>query len=108
MDALLGALGHTVVHMFTKVPFLRNLVQSTLPQPGDGPPAALLSTAPWKVTLHGWTAEEGKEGKVKLGKRCEVRRRRAVRMCTRMLAHVVWYFPAGEPQGSARNVAVHA
>lgn len=68
MDAMLGAFGHTCVHQFTTVPFLRALITPMLPQPGDGPPAALLAGADWKLTVHGWTVEEGK----KLGKRCQV------------------------------------
>jgi hypothetical protein len=68
---MLGAIGHTCVHLFTTVPFLRTLVTPMLPKPGDGPPAAFRADNHWKFCLHGWTVEEGKSR----GKLCQVCRR---------------------------------
>jgi hypothetical protein len=57
---MLGAFGHSVVHLFTTVPFLRAVVTPLLPKPGDGPPEAFRERNHWKFTLHGWTDEDGK------------------------------------------------
>ena len=69
IDAMLGAIGHTCVHLFTTVGFLRAIVTPMLPKPGDGPPEAFRERNRWKFTLHGWTQEEPPAK----GKLCEVR-----------------------------------
>jgi hypothetical protein len=58
VDAMLGAIGHSIVHLFTTVPFLRAIVIPILPKPGDGPPEAYREKNHWKFTLYGFTAEE--------------------------------------------------
>jgi hypothetical protein len=58
VDAMLGAIGHSIVHLFTTVPFLRAIVIPILPKPGDGPPEAYREKNRWKFTLYGFTAEE--------------------------------------------------
>lgn len=57
---MLGAFGHTIVHLFVTVPFLRKFVTPMLPKPGDGPPEAFRDDNHWKFSLYGWTDEDGK------------------------------------------------
>ena len=68
VDAILGSMGHCLVHLVTTVPLLRSFVAPLLPEPGDGPPEAYRKKSQWKFTLHGWTQEEGRNK----SRRCEV------------------------------------
>lgn len=69
VDAILGAMGHSCVHLVTTVPLLRRVVAPLLPKPGDGPPEAFRKKNHWKFTLYGWTQEEGR----RKGIQCQVR-----------------------------------
>lgn len=68
IDAMLGAFGHTIVHLVATVPLFRNMVSPLLPKPGDGPPEAFRERNHWKFTLYGWTLEQGRER----SKQCQV------------------------------------
>lgn len=68
IDAMLGAFGHTIVHLVATVPLFRNMVSPLLPKPGDGPPEAFRERNHWKFTLYGWTQEQGRER----SKQCQV------------------------------------
>lgn len=65
---MLGAFGHTIVHLVATVPLFRSMVSPLLPKPGDGPPEAFRERNHWKFTLYGWTQEEGRER----SKQCQV------------------------------------
>ena len=84
MDAMLGAFGHTLVHLFVTVPFLRKFVTPLLPKPGDGPPEAFRDDNQWKFSLSGWTQEEGR-GK---GKLCQVQPAHACQTKSACMWHV--------------------
>lgn len=65
---MLGAFGHTIVHLVATVPLFRSMVSPLLPKPGDGPPEAFRERNHWKFTLYGWTQEQGRER----SKQCQV------------------------------------
>ena len=60
IEALLGAAGHSCLHLVATTPMLRRFFSPLLPKPGDGPPESFRAGNSWCFHLYGWTSEEGK------------------------------------------------